>query len=104
MIELKSDIEVTGVIVDSDPGMKVTLREVKEVRPDGSKTHSEFMSIEGSAIRYVHIPRSINMRSLLADYVKKTERIKGQSQPHQIRTRTPDLSGKEDIILNTLDD
>ena len=104
MIELKSDIEVTGVIVDSDPSMKVTLSEVKEVRPDGSITHSEFMVIEGAAIRYVHIPRSINARSLLADYVKKTNRIQGQNQPRAIHTKTPDISGKEDIVLNSLDD
>lgn len=104
VIELKSDIEVSGVMEDTDPGMKVTLSDVKETRPDGSISYSEMMTIEGSAIRYVHIPRSVNTRNLLADYVRKTDRIRGQNQPHLIRTRVPEPLEKKDIVLNSLDD
>ena len=104
VIELKSDIEVSGVIEDTDPGMKVTLSDVKETKPDGTISCSEMMTIEGSAIRYVHIPRSVNTRTLLADYVRKTDRIRGQNQPHLIRTRVPEPVEKKDIVLNSLED
>eukprot|EP01032_Pedospumella_encystans_P024922 gene24922-28172_t len=46
VIELKSDIEVSGVIEDTDPGMKVTLSDVKETKPDGTVSCSEMMTIE----------------------------------------------------------
>lgn len=104
VIELKNDIEISGVIVDADPGMKVTLSDVKEVLPDGSSTTKDFMVVEGPAIRYVHLPRSINMRSLLAEYVKRTDRIKVQNQPRAIHTKPVESRPKSDIILKSLDD
>lgn len=103
MIELKSDIEVSGIIEDVDPSMNVILADAKEVRPNGETIHCDSVSVKGSSIRYVHIPPKLRMRSHVSEYVKKVDRIKVHSRPHTIKDRpklTADPSDKNDIILS----
>lgn len=103
VIELKSDIEVTGIIEDVDPAMNVILAEAKQVSPNGETTYCESISVKGTTIRYVHIPPKIRMRAHVSDYLKKVDRIKVQSRPHAIKDRpklSAEPSDKSDIVLS----
>ena len=103
VIELKSDIEVTGIIEDVDPAMNVILAEAKEVRPNGEITYCESTSIKGTTIRYVHIPPKLRMRAHVTEYIKKVDRIKVHSRPHTIKDRpkhSAEPNEKSDIILS----
>jgi small nuclear ribonucleoprotein (snRNP)-like protein len=103
VVELKSDIEITGTLVECDGDMNVLLNDAKQTLPDGTTTNLEFLSISGSSIRYVHTPPKVNIRQQVSDYIKKVDRIRNRNQPRNIVDRikpTEVLEPKEDIILN----
>lgn len=87
VIELKDDSEVCGIVEESDKGMNVVLNCVKHTYPDGRVLDLEVAYINGTSIRYVHFPQSINPTKHLNDYLKITERIKSNSKPHQIKDK-----------------
>ena len=87
VVELKNDVEVTGIISEADRAMNLILSDTKHVFPNGTVSHSESASISGMSIRYVHFPHHIKPRPHLNEYIKKIDRIKGHSNPHAIVNR-----------------
>jgi U6 snRNA-associated Sm-like protein LSm2 len=68
-IELKNDIELTGVVEEADENMNLTLHDVRQVFPSGYSIRLEIAFVSGANIRYVHIPSRINAVKHLGDYV-----------------------------------
>jgi small nuclear ribonucleoprotein (snRNP)-like protein len=68
-IELKNDIELIGIIEEADENMNVTLHDVKQIFPNGSIRNLEITFVNGTNIRYVHIPSRIHAVKHLGSYV-----------------------------------
>ena len=69
VVELKNDIEVTGIIEEADENMNLTLHHVQQVFPSGYMRTMEIAFINGTNIRYVHISSRINAVKHLGNYV-----------------------------------
>ncbi len=87
VVELKDDSEICGIVEESDKGMNVVLNCAKHTFSDGRVLDLDVAYINGTSIRYVHFPQTINPTKHLNDYLKITERIKSNSKPHQIKDR-----------------
>jgi small nuclear ribonucleoprotein (snRNP)-like protein len=68
-LELKNDIELIGIIEEADENMNVTLHDVKQIFPNGSVRNLEITFVNGTNIRYVHIPSRIHAVKHLGNYV-----------------------------------
>lgn len=71
VIELKNDIEITGIVEEADENMNLTLHNVQQVFPSGYSRTMEIAFVSGTNIRYVHIPSRINAVKHLGNYVSK---------------------------------
>jgi U6 snRNA-associated Sm-like protein LSm2 len=69
-IELKNDIELTGIVEEADENMNVTLHNVRQVFPSGYSIQLEIAFVSGANIRYVHIPSRIHAVKNLGNYVR----------------------------------
>lgn len=102
VVELKNDAEVRGTIEKSDFGMNVVLFNVSQIFPDGRIQQFEQMQVVGSKIRYVHIPKHINITSTISNHIEKLDRISRRAQPHKIIDRKRSLpTAGEEISLET---
>merc|ERR1719265_568205 len=81
-IELKNGTRVQGVIVGVDLAMNTHLKALKILSKNSELIKADHMTIRGSHIRYVIIPDSINIDSLLAalDIVKDKPKKRTSSQ------------------------
>ena len=59
VVELKNNIEISGIVEEADDNMNLTLHNVEQVFPDGRVTHLDIAFVNGSMIRNVHIPQEI---------------------------------------------
>lgn len=69
VVELKNDIEITGVLEESDDNMNMTIQNAVQVFPNGNVRELEIVFVNGSHVRYVHIPPEINAAKHLNEYV-----------------------------------
>merc|ERR1712224_347193 len=85
-IELKNGALVQGTIVGVDLAMNTHLKALKLLYKNTDVVKADLMTIRGSHIRYVIIPDSVNVESLLAaldtikDRPKKESRSKIQGR------------------------
>lgn len=95
VFELKDDSEVRGTIEASDPYMNTTLTNAKVMLPDGSASEHDSYSLQGTSIRYVHLPPKIPARSAVTTYVKRLESVRKRNAPGKIVDRKkPRLDGE----------
>ncbi len=66
-IELKNGTVVTGSVSSVDPSMNCHLTHVKMVMKGKTPEALDSLSVRGSTIRYVILPDSINLDTLLVD-------------------------------------
>jgi len=107
-IELKSDQSVSGTIVEADEKMNIVLSAVKRIHPTSSTSSVELMdslTVCGSSIRYVHIPRYVGVKTVVSDYIKNVSRLQKSNQPRPIKNRAPRkepliCSSRDDIVMN----
>ena len=69
VVELKNDVEVTGILEESDENMNMTMQNATQVFPNGDVRELEVVFVNGSQIRYVHIPPAIKAAKHLNEYV-----------------------------------
>lgn len=81
-IELKDNTVIEGTVVGVDSAMNTHLRLVTIKRNDDDKAENvENMTIRGSEIRYVILPDTINLGTLLVDDRPQATRIRrGESK------------------------
>jgi len=96
VIECKNDVEVSGVIDSVSNNMDIGLSNAKEVFPDGCISESLFLHVNGSSIRYVHIPPKLNTHLLMSNYIKNLENV---SKITTTRTSKPKI---DMVTLNLL--
>eukprot|EP01041_Mallomonas_annulata_P004341 gene4341-8638_t len=77
LIEMKNDTEISGTLEEADRNMNSILQNAKQVTKYGVVINMDIAFINGSMIRYVHIPPEINM--------KKIERITDLNRGQQRR-------------------
>lgn len=75
VIECKNDVEVSGIVDTVSKNMDIGLNNAKEVFPDGRISESLFLQVNGSAIRYVHLPPKLNTHLLMNNYFKNLESV-----------------------------
>ena len=66
-IELKNGTVVSGSVASVDPSMNCHLTRVKMTMKNRSPESLDSLSVRGSTIRYVILPDSINLDTLLVD-------------------------------------
>ena len=80
-IELKDNTVINGTVVGVDSAMNTHVRLVLIKRPGQPEERLENMTIRGAQIRYVLLPESINLGTLLVDDSPKKTRIRhGESK------------------------
>lgn len=80
-IELKDNTVVNGTVVGVDSAMNTHVRLVHIQKPGQQEERLENMTIRGAQIRYVILPDSINLGTLLVDDSPKKTRIRhGESK------------------------
>ena len=106
VVELKSDVEISGILDEADRGMNLIISAATQVFPDGTTVYADTATVNGPSIRCVHIPPKVKLNSHMSDYIKKIDRIKSSSQPHAIKNRAKpgERESNEqrgaDIVLN----
>eukprot|EP01130_Rhizamoeba_saxonica_P002149 TRINITY_DN11960_c0_g1_i1.p1 TRINITY_DN11960_c0_g1~~TRINITY_DN11960_c0_g1_i1.p1 ORF type:complete len:114 (-),score=24.62 TRINITY_DN11960_c0_g1_i1:57-359(-) len=66
-IELKNGTIVSGTVMGVDIGMNTHLKTVKLTVKDKNPVNLPSISIRGNNIRYIILPDSLNLSTLLAD-------------------------------------
>lgn len=87
VIELKNDSEISGVLEEADRGMNLTLLGATQISRHGVVISMEVAFVNGSKIRYVHIPPDINVVRHMAVYMKRVERVVSSNTRHTIRSK-----------------
>ncbi|KAK8791008.1 hypothetical protein WA158_005639 [Blastocystis sp. Blastoise] len=80
-IELKNGTVVHGTIVGVDVAMNTHLKNVKMTIKGRNPVNADSLSIRGSNIRYVLLPDSLNLDTLLIDDTPKQNPKKISNQP-----------------------
>lgn len=91
-IELKDNTVIRGTVVGVDSAMNTHVRlvRIKKPGPGQQEERLDNMTIRGAQIRYVILPESINLGTLLVDDSPKKTRIRlGESKEEA--ERKPDL-------------
>lgn len=83
VVELKNDTEISGIIENSDDVMNITFTDARQVSKAGVVLLMDVAFVSGSKIRYVHIPPSIDIKSHMNRYIKRTARIKSSNVPNK---------------------
>ena len=104
---MKDDSEICGVLDDVDKDMNVVLSHCRQVGSTGDVTESETARVNGTKIRYVHIPPDVKPGAIVASYVRKVERIRKQSRPGRIRDSKParlysELEEEDDEVTTSI--
>ena len=102
VMELKNDVEVTGVVESADANMNTTLRDASQVSPDGTVVAMDVAFVQGSTVRYVHIPPAVPIVKHVEQYMKTVERVSKTAGGHKIidrKRKAPAGEGGEDIVL-----
>mmetsp|Transcript_17896 Transcript_17896/g.22582 ORF Transcript_17896/g.22582 Transcript_17896/m.22582 type:complete len:121 (+) Transcript_17896:104-466(+) len=81
VIELKNDSEVTGSIENCDNDMNLTLQNVRCVNTQGKVQKHSLMFVQGSMIRYVHIPDHVNVAHQVRRHVKRLDHCREKYKP-----------------------
>ena len=95
VIELKNDIEVTGIIEVAESNMNMTLVQARQVFPNGDVVEMDVAFVQGAMVRYVHIPKEIPVIKHTDAYMKTVERVSKASGPHKIVTNRKRKSDSE---------
>jgi len=74
-IELKNGTIVHGTIMGVDVSMNTHLKTVKMTLKGKNPTQLETLSIRGNNIRYVILPESLNLDTLLVDDTPRAKKI-----------------------------
>eukprot|EP00243_Klebsormidium_subtile_P007656 TRINITY_DN3435_c0_g1_i1.p3 TRINITY_DN3435_c0_g1~~TRINITY_DN3435_c0_g1_i1.p3 ORF type:complete len:110 (+),score=20.90 TRINITY_DN3435_c0_g1_i1:635-964(+) len=61
LVELKNDVTVKGVLDECDLGMNIVIKDAIQENLQGVKTELALMFIQGRRIRFIHIPKSVNV-------------------------------------------
>lgn len=95
IVELKNDLEITGIIDSSDANMNMTLINARQVFPSGQVVEMETTFVQGSTVRYVHLPNELPIVKHMDIYMKTIERVARCREPHKIvdRKRKADDDG-----------
>lgn len=88
-IELKNGTVVTGSVSNVDPNMNCHLTRVKMTMKGKSAEALDSLSIRGSTIRYIILPDSVNLDTLLVDDAPKKKEGKGGAKPKGRTTKGP---------------
>jgi len=67
VLETKSDMSVQGTVVGVDMSMNTHLKNVKVTRKGQSPISMDHLTVRGSTVRYVLLPDSIPLDTLLID-------------------------------------
>ncbi|XP_050071567.1 U7 snRNA-associated Sm-like protein LSm10 [Anopheles maculipalpis] len=78
LIELQNDTSVAGKVVGVDGFMNVTMENVVYIDQLGQQYLLDNFVIYSKYIRYIHIPKEINMKASFEDYINST---KGRKKP-----------------------
>ena len=86
-IELKDDSEICGMLEEVDNALNLTLDNARLTDSFGNVVESEKVYIDGTKIRYVHIPPEVKPSAIVSAYIKKVEKIHIRSKPNPIKNR-----------------
>ena len=92
-IELRNDSFVTGYVVAVDGFMNVTLSKVLFCDPCGNRRKFDEFFLQNRLIRYVQIPKTIDMKSALINALAPPKR--GKHTPKVSRARESILKKRE---------
>lgn len=87
--------------------MNLILKNVTQVSTNGKILEYETLFIQGHSIRYVHIPKEINIRRLMSTYLSSYQSLhtKAPKKYHLTKTKIAKMNEesteKEDIIFPT---
>lgn len=87
VVELKNDSEVRGVVEESDRGMNISMRNVRQVDANGTVAEFDFLVVNGPSIRYVHISPFLNVSSHITSHIRRLDHISKHTGPHKIVDR-----------------
>jgi len=107
IVELQNDSTVTGSLEEVDPNMNMVLCEAVQTMHNGTVREVEIISINGSNIRYVHLPSSANIMSSVANYANDFKRQTGKKgqifdrKKKRPLTNDGGASAADDIVLES---
>eukprot|EP00611_Tribonema_gayanum_P026890 TRINITY_DN6502_c0_g1_i2.p1 TRINITY_DN6502_c0_g1~~TRINITY_DN6502_c0_g1_i2.p1 ORF type:complete len:143 (+),score=33.87 TRINITY_DN6502_c0_g1_i2:73-501(+) len=61
VVEMKTDAELTGLLEEVDKNMNLVMVNVRQVSPQGGVLELETAFVQGTMIRYVHIPDNVDI-------------------------------------------
>lgn len=67
-----------------DRAMSVSLIDAKHVFPNGNTIVKDVIHVNGSAIRYVHLP-NVNSKAQVDSYLQTLDRLGRSSKPQQYK-------------------
>ena len=108
MVELKNDKSITGILQEVDKFMNLVLINTNTISSEIANDISQTSLINGSTIRYVHIPKYIKPRTHVSEYIRTIDRINVINKPRLIKDKVTNSQNndefkseiKMDIILN----
>lgn len=71
VLETKNDMSIQGTVVGVDMSMNTHLKNVKVTRKNQSAIGMDHLTVRGSSVRYVILPDSIPLDTLLIDEAPK---------------------------------
>uniref|UniRef100_A0A0K0F9M3 Small nuclear ribonucleoprotein Sm D1 n=1 Tax=Strongyloides venezuelensis TaxID=75913 RepID=A0A0K0F9M3_STRVS len=81
IIELKNGNQVQGTVVGVDIAMNIHLRQVKMTLKSGDNLSMESITVRGNNLRYVILPDTLPLNSMLVDdAIKGTKASKSSSR------------------------
>ena len=83
-VELRNEIQITGIVDHVDGHMNISMSNVKYEKPRQPPAQFSHIKIHGKQIRFVHIPDQINMQKAIT---KQLDQNRHDSKKYGVKKR-----------------
>ncbi|TRY73593.1 hypothetical protein TCAL_03343 [Tigriopus californicus] len=80
-VELRNDSHVTGLVKEVDGFMNVVMDDVEFVDPRHNRMKFSTFFVQNRLVRYIHIPKEIDIVAALPKVLERRKRTKGPPDP-----------------------
>eukprot|EP00904_Undaria_pinnatifida_P004726 jgi/Undpi1/14254/HiC_scaffold_9.g03903.m1 len=88
VVELKNDVEISGVLEETDRNMNLSMVGVRHTNPNGLVRKMDMALVQGKMIRYVHIPDEVDAISNLEKHMRAMDSNANSYRRNMLKAKT----------------
>ncbi|CAM9337596.1 unnamed protein product [Ascophyllum nodosum] len=88
VVEMKNDVEISGILEETDGNMNLSMVDVRYTSAQGSVKKMDVALVQGKMIRYVHIPDKVDAISNLHIHMRAMAKSTADYRRNMLKSKT----------------